>query len=173
MSVTGTIFSVNSGTKGSRVSVVEGEVHVEQSNKDTVLHPGGQVATHASVEAVPVRDEIAWSRNAKQYQDLLAELTALGQDIDARVERPGLRYSTRLLDLAPEGTTIFVALPNLSKSLTQTQQILDQKIAESPSLAQWWSDTLGSTGNDAKFHEMIQQHRRPRASTWATRWRSP
>src|SRR6185312_8238328 len=116
-----TIFSVNSGTKGSRVSVVEGEVHVGQGAKDTVLHPGGQVATSASVEAIPVRDEVAWSRNAKQYQDLLAELTAAGKDIDARVERPGLRYSTRLLDLAPEGTTIFVALPNLSHSLTQTQ----------------------------------------------------
>jgi ferric-dicitrate binding protein FerR (iron transport regulator) len=157
VSVTGTIFAVNSGTKGSRVSVVEGEVHVDQSSKETVLHAGGQVATHASVEAVPVNDEIAWSRNAKQYQELLAELTALGHDIDARVERPGLRYSTRLLDLAPEGTTIYVALPNLSRSLTQTQQILDQKIAESPSLAQWWGDTLGSTRNEAKFHEMIQR----------------
>src|SRR6185312_7537793 len=50
--VTGTIFSVNSGTKGSRVSVVEGEVHVGQGAKDTVLHPGGQVATSASVEAI-------------------------------------------------------------------------------------------------------------------------
>ncbi|MBW8873773.1 MAG: FecR domain-containing protein [Acidobacteria bacterium] len=157
VSVTGTIFSVNSGTKGSRVSVVEGEVHVAQGAKDTVLHPGGQVATHASVQSVPVRDEVAWSRNAKQYQDLLAELTALGKDIDARVERPGLRYSTRLLDLAPDGTTIFVALPNLSHSLTQTQQILDQKIAESPSLAQWWAGTLGSTQNETKFHDMIQR----------------
>jgi ferric-dicitrate binding protein FerR (iron transport regulator) len=157
VSVTGTIFSVNSGTKGSRVSVVEGEVHVGQGAKDTVLHPGGQVTTHASVQTVPVKDEIAWSRNAKQYQDLLAELTAAGQDIDARVERPGLRYSTRLLDLAPDGTTIFVALPNLSHSLTQTQQILDQKIAESPSLAQWWADTLGSTQNETKFHDMIQR----------------
>lgn len=157
VSVTGTIFSVNSGTKGSRVSVVEGEVHVGQGPKDTVLHPGGQVATSNSVEAVPVKDEVAWSRNAKQYQDLLAELTAAGQDIDARVERPGLRYSTRLLDLAPEGTTIFVALPNLSHSLTQTQQILDQKIAESPSLAQWWGETLGSTQNETKFHDMIQR----------------
>ncbi len=157
VSVTGTIFSVNSGTKGSRVSVVEGEVHVEQSSKDTVLHAGGQVATHTSVEAIPVKEEIAWSRNAKQYQDLLAELTALGKDIDARVERPGLRYSTKLLDLAPAGTTIYVALPNLSRSLTETQQILDQKIAESPSLAQWWSDTLGSTRSESKFHDMIQR----------------
>ena len=157
VSVVGTIFSVNAGTKGSRVSVVEGEVHVEQGEKMSVLHPGDQVATHASVEAVPVREEIAWSRNAKKYEALLAELTAVGKEIDARVERPGLRYSTKLLDLAPEGTTVWIALPNLSKSLTETQRILDQKIAESPSLAQWWSEMLRSTGNEQKFHEMIEK----------------
>lgn len=157
VSVVGTIFSVNSGTKGSRVSVIEGEVHVEQGERESVLRPGNQVATHASVEAVPVREEVAWSRNAKQYEALLAELTALGQEIDARVERPGLRYSTRLLDLAPEGTTIWIALPNLSKSLTETQRILDQKIADSPSLAQWWSEMLRSTGNEQKFHDMIEK----------------
>lgn len=157
VSVVGTIFSVNAGTKGSRVSVVEGEVHVEQGERESVLHPGDQVATHASVEAVPVKDEIAWSRNAKRYEALLAELTALGKEIDSRVERPGLRYSTRLLDLAPEGTTVWIALPNLSKSLDETQRILDQKIAESPSLAQWWSEMLRSTGNEQKFHEMIEK----------------
>ena len=97
-----------------------------------VLHPGDQVTTHASVERVPVKDEVAWSRNAKEYDQLLAELTALGKDIDARVARPGLRYSTRLLDLAPEGTTIWIALPNLSKSLAETQKILDEKISREP-----------------------------------------
>ncbi len=157
VSVVGTIFAVNSGTKGSRVSVVEGEVHVQQGKKDSVLHPGDQMTTHASVERVPVKNEVAWSRNAKQYDQLLAELTALGRDIDARVERPGLRYSTRLLDLAPAGTTVWIALPNLSKSLAQTQQILDERISESPSLAQWWTETLRSTGNERKFHEMIEK----------------
>jgi ferric-dicitrate binding protein FerR (iron transport regulator) len=157
VSVVGTIFAVNSGTKGSRVSVVEGEVHVQQGKKDSVLHPGDQMTTHASVERVPVKNEVAWSRNAKEYDQLLAELTALGKDIDARVERPGLRYSTRLLDLAPEGTTVWIALPNLSKSLAQTQQILDERISESPSLAQWWTETLRSTGNEQKFHEMIEK----------------
>jgi len=157
VSVTGTIFAVNSGTKGSRVSVVEGEVRVKQARTDSILHPGDQVTTHASVEAVPVRQEVAWSRNKAQYEALLAELTALGKDIDARVARPGLRYSTRLLDLAPEGTTIYVALPNLASSLEQTLDILDEKKAESPTLAQWWKDTLGSTRNEAKFQEMIQK----------------
>src|SRR6185295_9714855 len=157
VSVTGTIFSVNSGTKGARVSVIEGEVRVKQARNESVLHPGDQVTTHASVEKVPIREEIAWSRNAKQYDELLAELTALGREIDARVERPGLRYSTRLLDLAPADTTVWIALPNLSRSLGDTQRILDEKIAESPTLAQWWGETLRSTGNEQKFHDIIDR----------------
>lgn len=157
VSVVGTIFAVNSGTKGSRVSVIQGEVHVQQGAKLAVLHPGDQVTTHTSVERVPVKDEVAWSRNAKEYDQLLAELTALGKEIDSRVARPGLRYSTRLLDLAPEGTTIWIALPNLSKSLAETQKILDEKISESPSLAQWWTGVLRSTDSEQKFHEMIEK----------------
>ena len=45
--------------------------------------------------------------------------------------RPGCSTS-------PPRTTVWIALPNLSRSLGDTQRILDQKIAESPSLAQWW-----------------------------------
>jgi hypothetical protein len=157
VSVTGTIFSVNTGTKGSRVSVVEGEVHVRQGQKNDILHPGNQVTTHASVEAVPVRQEVAWSRNAAQYENLLAELTAAGQDIDARVARPGLRYDSRLLDLAPEGTRAWIGLPNLGTNLAETQRLLDEKVAESPALRQWWGQTIGSGENDRKFHEMIDR----------------
>ena len=157
VSVVGTIFAVNSGTKGSRVSVIQGEVHVQQGAKLAVLRPGDQVTTHTSVERVPVKDEVAWSRNSKEYDQLLAELTALGKEIDSRVARPGLRYSTKLLDLAPEGTTIWIALPNLSKSLSETQKILDEKISESPSLAQWWTGVLRTTDSEQKFHEMIEK----------------
>ncbi|HYN19675.1 MAG TPA: FecR domain-containing protein [Thermoanaerobaculia bacterium] len=157
VSVTGTIFSVNDGTKGTRVSVVEGEVRVKQSRRDDLLHPGDQVTTHASVARVPIRREISWSRNAEQYKQLLTELTALGKEIDAQVERPGLRYSTKLLSLAPEGTKAWVALPNLSHSLSETQRILDQKVENNPTVRQWWGETLGSSENEQKFREMIQK----------------
>ena len=46
VSVTGTVFDVNSGIKGSRVSVIEGEVRVSDagdgSRDETVLRPGDQ-----------------------------------------------------------------------------------------------------------------------------------
>ncbi len=155
VSVTGTIFSVNHGTKGTRVSVLEGEVRVKQAKRDDILHPGRQVTTHASVSRVPIGREVAWSRNAKEYQQLLAELTALGQEIDAQVERPGLRTSTRLLDLAPEGTMAFVALPNLAHSLSETQRILDQKVQTNETVRKWWGQTLGTSENEQKFREMI------------------
>lgn len=157
VSVTGTIFAVNSGIKGSRVSVVEGEVHVAQAKRESILHAGDQVTTHPSVQRVPVKDEIAWSRNAKEYEALLAELTAAGKDIDARVGWPGLRTSTRLLDLAPAGTVIYIALPNLSRNLTETQRILDEKIAESPSLARWWNESLAGNQGDEKFRQILQE----------------
>jgi hypothetical protein len=157
VSVTGTIFSVNSGTKGSRVSVIEGEVRVHQTRRDDILHPGDQVTTHASVSAIPIRAEVAWSRNAAKYDQLLAELTAAGKDIDARVARPGLRTSTRLLDLAPADTRAWIALPNLAANLNETQQALDEKIAQSPTLKEWWSQTLGSPEKEARFRETLQK----------------
>lgn len=157
VSVTGTIFSVNSGTKGSRVSVVEGEVHVRHASQENVLHAGGQVTTQQSVAAVPVAREIAWSKDAARYEQLLAELTALGRQIDQQVERPAMRYSTHLLDLAPDGTAIYIALPNLAQNLAETNRILEQKVAENPILKDWWSSNLGSSENEARFHEMIER----------------
>ena len=155
VSVTGTIFSVNAGTKGSRVSVIEGEVRVAQARSDSVLHAGDQVATHASVERVPLAEEIAWSRDRDRYLALLGELGALGREIDARVDRPGLRTSTRLLDLAPAETRIWVALPNLAANLAETQRSLDARIAGSELLRQWWEQTMRSPATEERFRELL------------------
>ncbi len=162
VSVTGTIFAVNHGTKGSRVSVVEGEVHVETRTAANVpavlvLHPGDQATTRPNVAAVPVRQEVAWSRDASRYDALLAELGAAGRAIDAQVARPALRTSSRLLDLVPAGSLVYLALPNLAANLVQTQQLLEQRLAESPVLQQWWSATLGSPANEQLFHDLVQQ----------------
>ena len=49
VAVTGTVFSVNSGTKGSRVAVIEGEVHVKHAGLLSILHSGDELATTQSV----------------------------------------------------------------------------------------------------------------------------
>jgi hypothetical protein len=148
VSVTGTIFFVGSGTKGSRVSVVEGEVHVEHDGKDDVLHPGDQVTTDARLEPVPLTQEVAWSRNAARYTQLAAELAGLRSDINARVPRPGVRYTSRFLDFVPEGTVLYAALPNLSQRLADSHRVMQERINQNPALKQWWTNEGAGAGAD-------------------------
>ena len=154
VSVVGTVFSVNNGTKGSRVSVVEGEVHVEHGGKQDVLHPGDQVATTTSIERVPVRDEIAWSRDAARYKQMLADLR---REIDERVTRPGVRYSTRLLDMTPEDTAFYVAIPNLSETLAESNKIIQERLAQNPELSQWWDKEQGSSRGKEQWNTVVSK----------------
>src|SRR5262245_2167064 len=147
VSVVGTVFAVNSGTKGSRVSVVEGQVNVEHGSKQDSLHPGDQVATNPSIENVPVKDEIAWSRNAEHYKKMLAEVAALKKEIDQRVSGPSVRYSTRLLDMTPDDTVFYVAIPNLTEMLTESNKIIEERLNQNPELKVWWDKEQGSRGN--------------------------
>jgi len=139
VSVTGTIFSVNHGTKGSRVSVVEGEVHVDQKGEDAVLHPGDQVTTAVSLAKVPVEQEIAWSRDFDQYLQMLREVQALQKEIEARVPHGALRFESRLLDLMPADTLFYAAMPNVPETLGQMNQVVRDRLAQSPALAEWWA----------------------------------
>lgn len=134
VAVTGTIFAVNHGTKGSRVSVVEGEVRVEQGRKEELLHPGEQVTTRAYLSAVPVAEEIAWSQDVDRYLALLAELNALHEEIRQAVDSPAPRTSTRLLDLAPADTFLYAAVPNVTESLDQARQVFSERLEQSPVL---------------------------------------
>src|SRR5579864_6112353 len=49
VSVKGTIFSVNHGTKGSRVAVIEGVVRVDYGERTTELHAGEEATSGPSV----------------------------------------------------------------------------------------------------------------------------
>lgn len=140
VSVTGTIFSVNSGTKGSRVSVVEGEVHVNHAGNENVLHPGDQVTSQPSLERVPVQQEVAWSRNADKYAKLVNELVALRKDLNQNVPKPGLRYSSRFLEMVPEGTVLYAALPNFTATLTESHRIMQERIDQNAALRDWWNE---------------------------------
>ena len=156
-SVKGTIFSVNHGTKGTRVSVVEGEVHVNYAGKEDVLKPGDQSTTQLSLEKVPVQDEIAWSRDAAHYSELLGQLASLRKDLD-KVEQPGVRYSTRLLDSVPEGTVLYAAFPNLSATLVESQRIMQERIQQNAALREWWAKENGNGNNElGQIIERVRQ----------------
>jgi hypothetical protein len=139
VAVTGTIFGVSAGVKGSRVSVVEGEVHVALGSSDKVLHRGDQTVTGAGMDPETVRDDIAWSRNRDRYFALLADLRASLE----RIHLPELRYQSDLLNRLPASTALYASIPNLGDYLSQAQAALNRKIAESPELAPFWSERGG------------------------------
>lgn len=154
VSVTGTVFSVNHDIQGSRVAVIEGLVKVTRNGTTKLLYPGDQTETSANLTPIPVREEIAWSRNADQYDSVLSELQNLTKKLQA-LPGPGLRYGTRLLDLAPTGTTFYAAIPNLGTTLGEASRIFHQQLSESEPLRQWWAEKMQSTGGEAKLDEML------------------
>jgi hypothetical protein len=140
VSVVGTIFSVAHGTRGSRVSVLDGEVRVDHGAELAVLRPGDQVATSDRLDRVPLAAEVAWSRNAAAYHDRIAALAEVGRQLDRALAVPAERTSTRLLDLAPAGTTIYAALPDVSGQLAEAWNELERRAGENRALAAWWGE---------------------------------
>ena len=142
VSVKGTIFGVSWGLKGSRVSVVEGEVKVDHGGLSKLLHRGEQTATDRSMALTTVATDIAWSQNAAQYLAMLGDLAAIQKQID-QIPPPGLRYSSQLLDRVPLASVVVTSIPNLSQTLAQATQIFDDRAAQSASFATWWNGTQG------------------------------
>lgn len=156
--VTGTVFSVNTGLKGSRVSVIEGNVRVVQGGAEKNLGAGEQLATSPALGAVPVQDEIAWSRNLDQHLALLAELTAFRKDL-AAVPLPGLRRESRLIRVVPEQAVVYASLPNYGAALGQASQLFEERLAQSATLREWW-ERAGPQGPDAShLREAIEKIR--------------
>jgi ferric-dicitrate binding protein FerR (iron transport regulator) len=137
VAVTGTVFSVNSGLKGSRVTVIEGTVLVAQDRHESVLHAGEQTSTSSAMGATPVHSEISWSQNADAYIAMLNAVTALNVKLD-QDPFPALRYTSTLLSMAPAGTVVYASIPNLSQALTEVQQVFVPKIQQNATLTQWW-----------------------------------
>ncbi len=156
VAVVGTIFSVAHGAKGSRVSVIEGEVRVAQGTRRAVLRPGDQLSTSERLGRVPVGRDFAWSRNADAYAERLQALRALGRELDETLAVPGERTSTRLLDLLPAGTVVYAGLPNLSGSLASAWALVETRVAENPALAEWWAERLDA-GAQAEIERGLDQ----------------
>ena len=158
VSVTGTVFSVNSGPKGSRVSVIEGEVKVAEGDRTRVLHPGDQAASGATAGAAPVAEEIAWSRDFDKHIALLNEFVKLQKKLEA-APGPGLRYSTKLLNLVPEGAMFYAAIPNLGPTLTEANQLFHEQMAQSAPLREWWAEKMKPAGAEAKLDDALTRIR--------------
>lgn len=157
VSVTGTVFSVNNGTKGSRVSVIEGEVNLNHAGSDRVLRPGEQATTSPAISTIPVKDEVGWSRNANRYAQVLSGLATLKNELKT-VQQPGVRNSTHLLDLMPENTVVYAALPNLADSIAESHRIIQERMSQNPALREWWEkEQSGRSQNMDHVVETIRQ----------------
>ena len=130
VAVTGTVFSVNRGAKGTRVSVVEGEVVVEYRHRDNVLHAGDQLATHRSMETVAIQDEIAWSRNASEHLKTLQAMASIKESLE-KVRMPGIRYNSRLMDFVPANAVMVLSVPNMREALADAQTLFTNEVRRS------------------------------------------
>jgi hypothetical protein len=157
VSVSGTVFSVNNGTKGSRVSVIEGEVNLNHAGSDRVLRPGDQATTNPAISMIPVKEEVAWSRKADHYAAVLNGLASLKNAL-RQVEQPGVRNSTHLLDLMPENTVVYAALPNMANSIVESHRIIQERISQNAALRDWWEkEQSGRAQNMDRVVETIRQ----------------
>ncbi len=157
VAVKGTIFAVNHGLKGSRVSVIEGEVEVRQSGNHAFLLPGEQITTDERLKSVAIEDEISWSVNADEHRQLLAELTQLHYEVAEAVDIAAPRTSTRLLDLAPADTVLYVAMPNLTEGLGAARQVFDSRLADSEVLRDWWQREIVAKNIDTQIEESLDR----------------
>lgn len=156
VAVTGTIFSVNSGVKGSRVLVVEGSVEVEHGSNDDMLHPGDQVVTGDNMQTVSAEQEIGWSKNLNKHLELLASLKKLQNRLE-QVALPAPRYNSALLARMPADALFYASLPNAGQALEQANQILQEQIQQSSSLREWF--THGDPQAAVKMNETIAKIR--------------
>jgi hypothetical protein len=161
VSVVGTVFAVSTGVKGSRVSVLEGEVHVTQtSSREKAVYPGQQVTTTSSVDGVSIEQEISWSGNLNTHLALLRALADVNAFLRNRIPGPQLRFTSTLLPLVPANTVMYAAFPNLSPTLGQAYDLFRQKIDQDPLLKTWWArQNQRRTPTDPTLEEMIEHVR--------------
>ena len=131
VAVTGTLFGVTAGVKGSRISVVQGEVHVTQDNQEKILHAGDQTVTGASVEPESVGDEIAWSRNRDRSAAAVGRLRTPAADPPAGAAL----FQQPAGPLARRHGVLCCSIPNLAQYLAEAQSVLRQKMAGKPAIA--------------------------------------
>jgi FecR protein/Protein of unknown function (DUF3352) len=154
VAVTGTVFSVNSGIKGSRVAVLQGSVQVMHAGMDTLVHAGDQITTNDNLSPEPVEQQISWSQDREKYLLLLAQFTAIQHRLE-QIPFPQPRYTSDLLERVPADTLLYLSIPNLGEFLNEANQIFQDQLKQSPALQQWWD--RGPGGNTADLDSLIEK----------------
>ena len=155
VAVKGTVFGLSHGTKGTRVAVVEGEVEVRSSGSRKSLRAGEQFDTRGVV-ASSVVDDVAWSADADRYADMLAEYTALRRELGSLLSaRP--RHSPRLLDLVPNDTVAYAAMPNAPAKIAKGYELVRSRFVDAEVQAsvdeyvEWLADVADYLGEETVF----------------------
>lgn len=141
------VFSLNRGTKGSRIAMAKGFARVEDSDGTFELNAGQQRSTDYRLMNASLTSEFAWSPNADYYLGLLSEFSVLQKQIQS-IPGPGLRYASNLARYLPENTVIYAAVPNLGGALSEAKRIFDQRLAESEVLRDWWQQQPASRSGE-------------------------
>ncbi len=154
VAVTGTVFSVNSGIKGSRVAVLQGSVHVAHAGVDTLMQAGDQLSTSDNLGPAPVEQQISWSHDRSKYLPLIAQFAVLQHRI-AEIPFPQPRYSSDLLQRVPANTLLYISIPNLGDFLSEANSIFHDQLSKSPALQQWWAH--GHENNTAELDSLVEK----------------
>lgn len=154
VAVTGTVFSVNAGIKGSRVAVLQGSVDVSHAGVNATVHAGDEYTTNQNLAPEPVSEQVEWSQNRGQYLELLAQLSTLQHKIQ-QIPLPQPRYSSDLLGRMPVDTQLYVSIPNLGDFVTQAKGIFEDQLKQSPVLQQWWNS--GKDNKTAELDELVNR----------------
>ena len=153
--VTNGVVAVDHGTKDSRVAVAKGSVDVSMGGAVHHLVSAGQLYG-GQIEQVnfPVNSEFAWSQNAANYNELLAQFSGLQKDIQA-LPAPGLRYTSNIPQYLPADTFLYAAVPNLGGTISEAKKLFDSRLAESDALRQWWQQQ--SISKNGQFDHIVDQ----------------
>lgn len=152
VAVTGTVFSVDAGLKGSRVAVLRGSVNVTHSGIHTALRAGDQMATSDSLVPEPLEAQFAWSPDREKYVGMMAELANVEHRI-AQVPFPQPRYASDLLASVPPDTAFYVSIPNLGEFLQEANGVFQDQLNQSPELREWW--TKAQNHNPDQLNEFV------------------
>lgn len=154
VAVTGTVFSINTGIKGSRVAVLQGTVDVEHSGVDSLIHAGDQITTNDNLTPAPVAQQISWSHDRDKYLPLLAQFTTLERRIE-QIPFPQTRFSSDILDKVPADTLLYISIPNLGEFLSEANTVFQDQLKQSPALQQWWNE--GHAQNTDDFNALMEK----------------